>query len=138
MQRVTHGFVTALNVAFAAAFQAVVIERRQADRAGDGTTREGTEFRQKNGTLVLQDVSSSYMEGRCCPLAKRGYSRDGRQGSLQIVYGLLCAPDGCPVAIEVFEGNTGDPMTLANQVEKLKRRFGLDRVVLVVRLQLTG
>jgi len=85
----------------------------------------------KNGTLVLYDVSSSYMEGRCCPLAKRGYSRDGRQGTLQIVYGLLCAPDGCPVAIEVFEGNTGDPMTLANQVEKLKQRFGLDHVVLV-------
>jgi len=85
----------------------------------------------KNGTLVLYDVSSSYMEGRCCPLAKRGYSRDGRQGTLQIVYGLLCAPDGCPVAIEVFEGNTGDPMTLATQVDKLKLRFGLDHVVLV-------
>ena len=56
----------------------------------------------KNGTLVLYDVSSSYMEGRCCPLAQRGYSRDGRHGTLQIIYGLLCAPDGCPVAIEVF------------------------------------
>jgi len=85
----------------------------------------------KNGTLVLYDVSSSYLEGHCCPLAQRGYSRDGRQGTLQIVYGLLCAPDGCPVAIEVFEGNTGDPMTLASQVEKLKQRFGLDHVVLV-------
>jgi transposase len=85
----------------------------------------------KNGTLVLYDVSSSYMEGRCCPLAHRGYSRDGRKGTLQIVYGLLCAPDGCPVAIEVFDGNTGDPMTLATQVEKLKQRFGLDHVVLV-------
>jgi transposase len=85
----------------------------------------------KNGTLVLYDVSSSYMEGRCCPIAQRGYSRDGRQGTLQIVYGLLCAPDGCPVAIEVFEGNTGDPMTLATQIEKLKQRFALDHVVLV-------
>ena len=85
----------------------------------------------KNGTLVLYDVSSSYMEGRCCPLAKRGYSRDGRKGTLQIVYGLLCAPDGCPVAIEVFDGNTGDPNTLAPQIEKLKQRFGLDHVVLV-------
>jgi transposase len=84
-----------------------------------------------NGTLVLYDVSSSYMEGRCCPLAKRGYSRDGKKGTLQIVYGLLCAPDGCPVAIEVFDGNTADPMTLATQVEKLKRRFQLDHVVLV-------
>lgn len=54
----------------------------------------------KHGTLVLYDVSSSYMEGRCCPLAKPGYSRDGRKGTLQITYGLLCAPDGCPVAIE--------------------------------------
>jgi hypothetical protein len=85
----------------------------------------------KNGTLVLYDVSSSYMEGRCCPLAQRGYSRDGRKGTLQIVYGLLCAPDGCPVAIEVFDGNTGDPTTLASQVEKLKQRFKLDHVVLV-------
>jgi transposase len=84
-----------------------------------------------NGMLVLYDVSSSYMEGRCCPLAKRGYSRDGKKGTLQIVYGLLCAPDGCPVAIEVFDGNTGDPKTLAPQIEKLKQRFHLDRVVLI-------
>ena len=84
-----------------------------------------------HGTLVLYDVSSSYMEGRCCPLAKRGYSRDGKKGTLQIVYGLLCAPDGCPVAIEVFDGNTADPMTLATQIEKLKRRFQLNHVVLV-------
>ena len=84
-----------------------------------------------NGTLVLYDVSSSYMEGRCCPLAKRGYSRDGRKGTLQIVYGLLCAPDGCPIAIEVFAGNTADPMTLATQIEKLKQRFNLHHVVLV-------
>jgi transposase len=85
----------------------------------------------KNGTLGLYDVSSSYMEGSHCPLAHRGYSRDGRKGTLQIVYGLLCAPDGCPVAIEVFDGNTGDPKTLAVQVGKLKQRFGLDHVVLV-------
>ena len=85
----------------------------------------------KNGTLVLYDVSSSYLEGPRCPLAQRGYSRDGRKGSLQIVYGLLCAPDGCPVAIEVFDGNTGDPTTLARQIEKLKQRFKLDHVVLV-------
>ena len=84
-----------------------------------------------NGTLVLYDVSSSYMEGRRCPLAKRGYSRDGRKGTLQIVYGLLCASDGCPVAIEVFDGNTADPKTLATQIDKLKQRFHLDHVVLV-------
>jgi Transposase DDE domain len=85
----------------------------------------------RNGTLVLYDVSSSYLEGRGCPLAKRGYNRDGKKGKLQIVYGLLCAPDGCPVAIEVFAGNTADPMTLAAQIEKLKQRFHLTHVVLV-------
>jgi len=83
------------------------------------------------GTLVLYDVSSSYLEGRCCPLAQFGYSRDGKRGKLQIVYGLLCARDGCPVAIEVFEGSTADPMTLTSQVTKLKERFALDHVVLV-------
>ena len=85
----------------------------------------------KDGTLVLYDVSSSYVEGRCCPLAKYGHNRDGKKGKLQIVYGLLCAPDGCPVAVEVFAGNTADPTTLAAQIEKLKDRFGLRRVVLV-------
>jgi hypothetical protein len=85
----------------------------------------------QNGTLVLYDVSSSYLEGRCCPLAQRGYERDGKKGMLQIVYGLLCAPDGCPVAIEVFAGNTGDPTTLGPQIDKLKQRFGLTHVVLV-------
>src|SRR3954451_10324373 len=85
----------------------------------------------QNGTLVLYDVSSSYLEGRCCPLAKRGYDGDGKKGMLQIVYGLLCAPDGCPVAIEVSNGDTADPMTLAPQIDKLKQRFGLTHVVLV-------
>jgi len=84
-----------------------------------------------SGTLVLYDVTSSYLEGRCCPLAQRGYNRDRKRGKLQIVYGLLCAPDGCPVAIEVFEGSTGDPMTLAAQIEKVKQRFNLTHVVLV-------
>jgi hypothetical protein len=85
----------------------------------------------KDGTLVLYDVSSSYFEGRSCQLAHLGYSRDGKRGKLQIVYGLLCAADGCPVAIEVFDGNTGDPSTLPAQIDKLKTRFGLSRVVLV-------
>jgi len=84
-----------------------------------------------DGTLVLYDVSSSYVEGRCCELAKRGYNRDGKKGKLQIVYGLLCAPDGGPVAVEVFEGNTADPNTLGAQIDKLKQRFGLKHVVLV-------
>ena len=85
----------------------------------------------KDGALVLYDVSSSWLEGRCCELARFGYSRDGKKGKLQIVYGLLCAADGCPVAVEVCEGNTADPMTLSAQIDKLKERFGLSRVVLV-------
>jgi Transposase DDE domain len=85
----------------------------------------------KEGALVLYDVSSSWLEGQCCELARFGYSRDGKKGKLQIVYGLLCAADGCPVAVEVFEGNTADPMTLSAQIDKLKARFGLSRVVLV-------
>ena len=85
----------------------------------------------REGTLVLYDVSSSYLEGRCCELAQLGYNRDGKKGKLQIVYGLLCAADGCPVAIEVFEGSTSDPRTLAVQIDKIKNRFALEHVVLV-------
>ena len=92
----------------------------------------------RNGTLVLYDVSSSYLEGRCCELGQRGYNRDGKRGKLQIVYGLLCAPDGCPVAIEVFEGSTGDPATLTTQIDKLKRRFGLAHVVMVGSQRTSG
>ena len=92
-----------------------------------------------DGTLVLYDVSSSYLEGRHCPLAAHGYSRDGKKGKLQIVYGLLCTAAGCPVAVEVFDGNTADPATLGPQIQKLRRRFGLKRVVLVGdRGMLTG
>lgn len=83
------------------------------------------------GTLVLYDVSSSYLEGRCCELARFGYSRDKRGDRPQIVYGLLCDRHGCPLAIEAFSGETGDPATLSTQIDKLKRRFGLARVVLV-------
>ena len=83
------------------------------------------------GTLVLYDVSSSYLEGRHCELAGFGHSRDAKPHKMQIVYGLLCAADGCPVAIEVFEGNTADPKTLTAQVVKIKQRFALDHVVLV-------
>jgi hypothetical protein len=85
----------------------------------------------KGGTLVLYDVSSSYLEGRCCELAQQGYSRDHRPDRPQIVYGLLCAADGTPVAIEVFDGNTSDPKTMTAQVKKLKTRFKLASVVLV-------
>jgi transposase len=85
----------------------------------------------KDGMLVLYDVSSSYFEGRCCPLAQFGHSRDHRSDRLQIVYGLLCTREGLPIAIEVFEGNTADPTTLKSQIDKLKSRFGIKRVVLV-------
>ena len=84
-----------------------------------------------DGALVLYDLSSTWLEGRCCPLAKRGYSRDGKRGKLQIVFGLLCNREGCPIAVEVFEGNTADPRTVGAQLDKLRRRFGLSRVVLV-------
>jgi Transposase DDE domain len=84
-----------------------------------------------NGTLVLYDVSSAAFEGRTCPLGKIGHARDGVKGRLQIVYGLLCSPAGVPIAIEVFEGNTADPKTLAAQIEKLKTRFGLSNIALV-------
>ena len=82
-------------------------------------------------TLVLYDLPSSYLEGTHCPLARRGHSRDGKKGTLQIVFGLLCTATGCPVAVEVFEGSTSDPMTVASQVDKIRSRFGLQRVVLV-------
>ena len=85
----------------------------------------------EDGSLVLCDLTSVYFEGSKCPLAKRGYSRDGRRGKPQIVFALLCDREGCPVAAEVFEGNTADPGAVASQVEKLAARFSLSRVVLV-------
>ena len=80
---------------------------------------------------MLYDLTSVYLEGQACPLAQRGYARDGKRGKLQIEFGLLCDSAGCPVAVEVFAGNTADPMTLGAHITKLKQRFGLDRVVLV-------
>lgn len=84
-----------------------------------------------NGALLLYEVTSTYLEGRCCELARYGYSRDHRRDRPQLVIGLLCAANGCPVAVEVFEGNTADPTTLAVQINKLKQRFKLHRVVMV-------
>ena len=83
------------------------------------------------GALVLYDLTSTYFEGHCCPLAQLGYSRDGKRGLAQIVFGLLTDAQGCPIAVEVFAGNTGDPSTVARQVQKLRERFGLQSVVLV-------
>jgi len=83
------------------------------------------------GSLVLYDVTSTYFEGRKCPLAKFGHPRDGKRDKLQIVFGLLTNGDGCPVAVEVFEGNTGDPKTVPAQIQKIRERFAIARVVLV-------
>jgi hypothetical protein len=85
----------------------------------------------RGGALLLYDVTSTYLEGRCCELAQRGYSRDHRRDRPQIVIGLICAVDGCPIAVEVFAGNAADPATVATQIDKLKQRFGLQRVVMV-------
>jgi transposase len=85
----------------------------------------------REGGLVLYDVSSSFYEGRTCPLAQFGHDRDGKKGLPIIVYGVMTNGDGCPVAVEVYPGNTGDPTTVADQIEKLRERFGLSRVVMV-------
>ncbi|RMD77442.1 MAG: IS1634 family transposase, partial [Lentisphaerae bacterium] len=85
----------------------------------------------QDGSLVLYDLTSVWYEGNHCPLAQIGYSRDGKKGKKQIEFGLLCDCQGRPVAVEVFEGNTADPATLASQIEKLRNRFGLKRVILV-------
>ena len=84
-----------------------------------------------DGAMVLYDVSSSYYEGKTCPLAREGHDRDGKTGCPIIVYGVLTDADGRPIAVDVYPGNTGDPTTIPDQVEKLTRRFGLTRVVLV-------
>ena len=85
----------------------------------------------EEGTFVLYDLTSTWYEGRTCPLAKRGHSRDKKTGKLQIEFGLLCDIQGRPVAVEVFDGNTGDPATVASQIQKIRERFKLKRVVVV-------
>jgi len=83
------------------------------------------------GCLVLYDVTSSYYEGRTCPLARFGHDRDGQKGRPIIVYGVMTDREGCPISVRVYPGNTGDPKTVVDQVEKLRQKFGLSRVVLV-------
>jgi len=83
----------------------------------------------KEGGFVLYDLSSSYLEGRCCPLAALGYPRDGKRGKLQISYGLTCSPEGRPVAVEVFDGSVHDDKTLPQALARIKRRFGIERVI---------
>jgi transposase len=84
-----------------------------------------------DGGLVLYDLSSSYFEGSCCPLAKLGYSRDGRRGMLQVNYGLLTDPRGCPVAVSVYEGNVSDSQTLMPEVKRVREEFGVEQLVIV-------
>jgi transposase len=109
------------------AYEALDWLLEQQPRIESGLARRHLE----DGMLVLYDVSSSYLEGRKCALARFGYSRDHRRDRPQIVYGVLCNRDGLPVAVEVFAGDTGDPATLGEQVAKLKARFKLARVVVV-------
>jgi transposase len=83
------------------------------------------------GGFVLYDLSSSYLEGRCCPLAALGHSRDGKKGTLQVNWGLICSPEGRPVSVQVHEGNIADPETLPAAIETVTERFGIARVVFV-------
>jgi transposase len=84
-----------------------------------------------DGGFVLYDLSSSYFEGRCCPLAALGHNRDGKPGKLQVNWGLVCSPDGRPVSVQVHPGNTADPSTVPGVIDTVKERFGIERVILV-------
>jgi len=81
------------------------------------------------GSLILYDVTSTYVEGECCELAKYGYNRDKKKGKAQIIFGLICDKYGCPIAVEVFEGNVVDSQTLSKQIEKVKERFKIEKMV---------
>jgi transposase len=85
----------------------------------------------QTGGLVLYDLSSSYFEGQCCPLGRIGHNRDGKKNKLQVNYGLVSAPGGCPVAVSVYQGNTADAATLLPQVKRLREDFGIDTLVMV-------
>lgn len=97
----------------------------------DGIEKKLAARHLRTGGLVLYDLSSSYFEGQCCPLAKRGYGRDGKKNKLQVNYGLLTDPRGCPVSVSVYEGNTADSETLLPQIQRLREAFGIATVVIV-------
>jgi transposase len=97
----------------------------------DGIERKLAARHLRSGGLALYDLTSSYLEGHCCPLAARGHSRDGKKGKLQVNWGLMSDRRGCPVAVSVFDGNTGDSTTFLPQADKLRQQFGLRHVVLV-------
>ena len=83
------------------------------------------------GSFVLYDLSSSYVEGRCLKLAALGHSRDGKPGKLQVNWGLVCSPEGRPIAVQVHPGNTADPTTVPGVLDTVREKFGIDRVILV-------
>ncbi len=85
----------------------------------------------RDGSFVLYDLSSSYVEGRCCPLAALGHNRDAKNGKLQINWGLVCSPEGRPVSVQVHPGNTADPVTVPGVIDQVKDKFGIERVILV-------
>src|SRR5690349_12125340 len=119
----------ARSSAWAAATRTTCMRRWTGWPPGSSGSRTGWHL--ARGTLVLYDVPSAALEGRTGPVGAIGHPKDGVRGRLQIVYGLLTAKEGIPVAIEVFKGNTGDPVTVAAQVAKVKDRFGITQVVLV-------
>jgi hypothetical protein len=106
------------------------LEHRQ-DTIEAGLARRHLAAEVNPARMALFDLSSSWMEGRCCPLAARGYSRDGKKGKLQIEYGLLTDPDGRPVAVRVFPGNTGDPAAFTEIVQVVRDKFALEKMVMV-------
>ena len=105
--------------------------RRLRHQRRDAIERRLAKRHLEDGALVLYDLTSVWLEGRRCPLGRRGYSRDGKRGKPRIEFGLLCDAEGRPVAVEVFDGNTADPATVGARIDKLRRRFGFSRVVLV-------
>jgi hypothetical protein len=100
-------------------------------QAQPGIERQLARQHLMGSTLVMYDLTSTWLTGRCCELAARGHSRDGKRDDPQIVFGLVCTADGCPIAVEVFPGNTADPATVAAQVAKLKERFGIANIAWV-------
>jgi hypothetical protein len=104
------------------------------DWLGDRQERIETTLARRHlhdGGFVLYDLSSSYLEGRCCPLAALGHNRDGKTGKLQINWGLVCSPEGRPVSVQVHPGNTADPSTVPDVIDRVKEKFGIERVIVV-------
>lgn len=135
-QRLLHPDTASCSLGRMLDLEAVTVERLYAalDWLAQAQSRIERRLVRKHlagATLVLYDLTSTWVTGRCCELAAHGYSRDGKRGEQQIVFGLICTADGCPLAVEVFPGNTADPATVAAQVAKLKERYGIEQVAWV-------